>query len=135
MLAQLVCLDRRYHRMNCFNIRELQTLMKNRYHPELLDEKSHTDFLSKIMLSTRFKLGDMFVAEPQMSVYHEFPLFKQFSAEALLPYLLPGKKAPKEIVLPTTCYDQNSDAFPFLYFLGQVEKVRAAFKLYFDRLD
>jgi hypothetical protein len=99
--------------MNCFNIRELQTLMKNRYHPELLDEKSHTDFLSKIMLSTRFKLGDMFVAEPQMSIYHEFPLFKQFSAEALLPYLLPAKKAPKRLNFAITSYDNNSNTFSY----------------------
>ena len=118
MLAQLVCLDRRYHRMNCFNIRELQTLMKNRYHPELLDEKSHTDFLSKIMLSTRFKLGGMFVAEPQMSIYHEFPLFKQFSAESLLPYLLPAKKEIKQMSFPTTCYDYHPNNFSYLTFLS-----------------
>ena len=31
MLCQLVCLDRRYQRMNCFNIREVQALLKGRF--------------------------------------------------------------------------------------------------------
>ena len=76
MLAQLVCLDRRYQRMNCFNIRELQTLLKNRYHPELLDEKLHTDFLSQTVLNTRFKLFDLSVINPKMSLFSEFSALK-----------------------------------------------------------
>ena len=76
MLAQLVCLDRRYQRMNCFNIRELQTLLKNRYHPELLDDKLHTDFLSQTTLSTRFKLFNLNTITPRMSIFNEYPLFK-----------------------------------------------------------
>ena len=30
-LCQLVCIDRRYQRMNCFNIRELQSLLRNKF--------------------------------------------------------------------------------------------------------
>lgn len=37
MLAQLVCLDRRYQRMNCFNMRELQALLKEKYYSELVN--------------------------------------------------------------------------------------------------
>lgn len=33
-LCQLVCIDRRYQRMNCFNIRELQSLLRNRFFDE-----------------------------------------------------------------------------------------------------
>lgn len=76
MLAQLVCLDRRYQRMNCFNIRELQTLLKNRYHPELLDEKLHTDFLAQTVLSARFKMFDLSVINPKMSLFSEFSALK-----------------------------------------------------------
>ena len=35
-LCQLVCIDRRYQRMNCFNIRELQGLLRNRFFEETL---------------------------------------------------------------------------------------------------
>ena len=76
MLAQLVCLDRRYQRMNCFNIRELQTLLKNRYHPELLDESLHTDFLSQTVLNTRFKLFDISTINPKMNLFYEFSTLK-----------------------------------------------------------
>lgn len=34
-LCQLVCVDRRYQRMNCFNIRELQGLLRNRFFEEI----------------------------------------------------------------------------------------------------
>nr|QTT61062.1 cytochrome c oxidase subunit 1 [Euplotes vannus] len=34
-LCQLVCIDRRYQRMNCFNIRELQGLLRNRFFEEI----------------------------------------------------------------------------------------------------
>jgi hypothetical protein len=39
-LCQLVCIDRRYQRMNCFNIRELQSLLRNRFFDELLPVNS-----------------------------------------------------------------------------------------------
>jgi len=74
MLAQLVCLDRRYQRMNCFNIRELQTLLKNKYHPDLLDDQLHSEFLSKLTLATRFKLFDLSNISPQMSLFYNYPL-------------------------------------------------------------
>lgn len=31
ILCQLVCVDRRYQRMNCFNIKEAQTLLKQKF--------------------------------------------------------------------------------------------------------
>jgi len=74
MLAQLVCLDRRYQRMNCFNIRELQTLLKNRYHPDLVDERLYTDFLAQTTLSTRFKLFNNELITPRMAIFQDYPI-------------------------------------------------------------
>lgn len=34
-LCQLVCVDRRYQRMNCFNVRELQSLLRNKFIDDL----------------------------------------------------------------------------------------------------
>jgi hypothetical protein len=59
MLCQLVCLDRRYQRMNCFNIREIQTLLKARFYADLLHESSRHLFLSKTTINLRFKLQDL----------------------------------------------------------------------------
>ena len=84
MLAQLVCLDRRYQRMNCFNIRELQTLLKNRYHPELLDERLHTDFLSQTSLITRFKLFYSNSTKPQMLLFNDYPLLNRRGSQLVI---------------------------------------------------
>lgn len=35
MLAQMICVDRRYQRMNCFNVREIQALLKQKFFTEL----------------------------------------------------------------------------------------------------
>lgn len=59
MLCQLVCLDRRYQRMNCFNIREIQTLLKARFYADLLNENSLHIFLSRTTLGLKFKLQDL----------------------------------------------------------------------------
>ena len=59
MLCQLVCLDRRYQRMNCFNIREIQTLLKARFYADLLNENHQHLFLSRTAPNIRFKVQDL----------------------------------------------------------------------------
>lgn len=36
MLCQLLCVDRRYQRVNCFNVREVQSLLKRKYFFDLI---------------------------------------------------------------------------------------------------
>lgn len=55
MLMQLVCVDRRYQRMNCFNIRELQGILKRRFFSDLVNSADHRDLLSSSMIGLRFK--------------------------------------------------------------------------------
>ena len=59
MLCQLLCLDRRYQRMNCFNMREIQTLLKARFYTDLLNENHQHLFLSRTSPNVRFKLQDL----------------------------------------------------------------------------
>lgn len=58
MLAQLICMDRRYQRMNCFNIREIQTLLRARFYADLMGENSANLFLPQTALGLRFKLNE-----------------------------------------------------------------------------
>lgn len=37
LLCQLVCVDRRYQRMNCFNFREIQSLLKRKFMFDILN--------------------------------------------------------------------------------------------------
>jgi hypothetical protein len=55
MLMQLVCTDRVYKRMNCFNIRELQGILKRRFFTDLVNSADHRDILSSSMIGLRFK--------------------------------------------------------------------------------
>jgi len=59
MLCQLVCVDRRYQRMNCFNIREVQSLLKRRYFIDLVNAKDYRTLLSQISIGTRFKTNNV----------------------------------------------------------------------------
>jgi hypothetical protein len=55
MLCQLVCTDRRYARMNCFNIRELQGVLKRKFFTDLVNSHDHRSILDKSMLGLRYK--------------------------------------------------------------------------------
>lgn len=39
MLCQLVCIDKRYHKINCFNISEAQSLLKKKFFSDLINSK------------------------------------------------------------------------------------------------
>ena len=68
MLAQLVCLDRRYQRMNCFNMRELQALLKEKYYPDLINSfKQQSTLLNSTHL--RYKLNDLSFVDPKAILF------------------------------------------------------------------
>ena len=68
MLCQLVCLDRRYQRMNCFNIREVQSLLKSRYFNDLINMFDHHWFLESTALGIRFKTNGIDVINPNLLI-------------------------------------------------------------------
>jgi len=57
MLCQLVCTDRRYARMNCFNIRELQGILKRKFFTDLVNSHDHRNLLDQTMIGLRFKVN------------------------------------------------------------------------------
>lgn len=58
MLCQLVCVDRRYQRMNCFNIRELQGILKRRFFTDLMNSADHHTLMDSSMIGLRFKTNN-----------------------------------------------------------------------------
>jgi len=70
MLCQLVCVDRRYQRMNCFNIRELQGILKRRFFTDLVNSNDHHDLLSDSMIGLRFKLNNSQSIEPDIFSFY-----------------------------------------------------------------
>lgn len=55
MLAQMICVDRRYQRMNCFNVREVEALLKQRFFPGLNDDIVWTHRLPGVISALRFQ--------------------------------------------------------------------------------
>merc|ERR1711981_1487639 len=55
MLCQLVCVDRRYQRMNCFNIRELQGILKRKFFTDLVTTVDHRTLVNKTLIGARYK--------------------------------------------------------------------------------
>lgn len=76
MLCQLVCIDRRYQRMNCFNIREVQTLLRSKYHPSFLDILEHHQLLENTVIGLRFKLFGLDSINPNMSLMFDHSISK-----------------------------------------------------------
>ena len=70
MLCQLVCVDRRYQRMNCFNIRELQGILKKRFFTDLVNSNDHRELLNNTMINLRFKLNNTQSIEPDIFTFY-----------------------------------------------------------------
>ena len=72
MLMQLVCVDRRYQRMNCFNIRELQGTLKRKFFTDLVNSNDHREFLNQSMVGLRFKSNNTLAINPDMINFYNF---------------------------------------------------------------
>ena len=79
MLCQLVCLDRRYQRMNCFNIREVEALLKTRFFPDLVNSQDYRVLLNNSMIGLRFKTNDLNSINSNMLLFHQYGLTKNSS--------------------------------------------------------
>lgn len=75
MLSQMVCIDRRYQRMNCFNVREIQTLVRARYHPGKVEAKVTNEFIAELLLLLRHRFGDIDCIETTKALYSQFGIF------------------------------------------------------------
>jgi len=71
MLAQLVCLDRRYQRMNCYNIREIQTILKSRYSPNTSEVADVHFGLNDTVIGLRYQLGDLEFLDTSVFTYYK----------------------------------------------------------------
>lgn len=59
VLCQLVCVDRRYQRMNCFNVKELQSVVRKRFFFELFDNNVYNENLNNTLVSLKKKINNL----------------------------------------------------------------------------
>jgi len=82
MLCQLVCLDRRYQRMNCFNIREVQALLKGRFFNDLVNSHDHHEFLNKTVIGLRFKTNNLDSIQPSTLLFYQFGVYSNLNTRS-----------------------------------------------------
>ena len=74
MLAQLICVDRRFQRMNCFNMREVQAILKQRFFADLQDESEHHSFLDHTLIGLKLKIGGDTTLTSNEMIFSNFPI-------------------------------------------------------------
>jgi hypothetical protein len=115
MLCQLVCADRRYQRMNCFNIRELQGNLKRKFFSDLINISDHREFLDSTMIGLRFRTNN------ELNIYHDNLAFHNLgitneskSRSALLENAYASINNNKVMSLFNTHFSMNNVSAPLL---------------------
>ena len=72
MLGQLVCIDRRYQRMNCFNIREVQSLLKRKFFVDLINTHDYKILLDSSMINLKYKTNDLTFNNLNSQIFYNF---------------------------------------------------------------
>jgi hypothetical protein len=60
--------------MNCFNIRELQGILKRKFFPDLVNINDHRNLMETSMLGLRFKINNNDSIRPEQSLFYNFGL-------------------------------------------------------------
>jgi hypothetical protein len=60
--------------MNCFNIRELQSILKNKFFTDLVNSHDHRDLLNQSMIGLRFKQNNELNLDLDMSSFYKYGL-------------------------------------------------------------
>jgi len=60
--------------MNCFNVRELQILLRGRFFADLVNDTAHHDFLNNTMIGLRFKTNDLNSINPNTLLTYQYGL-------------------------------------------------------------
>lgn len=84
MLFQLVCTDRRYARMNCFNIRELQGILKRKFFTDLIDSHDYKTLLKSSMVNLRYKLNSDVNLDFDTAIFYKFGIHSSSSNKSTI---------------------------------------------------
>jgi len=70
--------------MNCFNIREVESLLKSRFFPDLISSHDYRLLLNNTILNLRFKTNTATVLENSNLLFNHFVLEKAIRAKTLI---------------------------------------------------
>lgn len=72
MLLHIVCVDRRYQRMNIFSMRELESVLKRRYFKDLINTNDHRELLDNSMIGLRYKTNSTLNTESNIHLFYNY---------------------------------------------------------------
>jgi hypothetical protein len=127
MLCQLVCVDRRYQRMNCFNIRELQGILKRKFFTDLVNTSDSHKAVESTLINLRHKNNMSNILLYDQSLFYNFDLtntskYKTFNFNPGKIYTYSGLN-----LLPTTTGSMFSGLFSF-YIINYYNTISNIFK-------
>jgi len=74
MLCQLICIDKRYHKINCFNMAEAQSLLKKKFFPDLINGLSFKKNSNYTESNLKYSLySDMFKNNSYKNMFNYSP--------------------------------------------------------------
>ena len=83
MLCQLICIDRRYQRLNCFNMRQLETILRRQFFTDFLSSGDHHNLTNNSMIALRFKLNHQQDIQPDLFTFYNLGLTKHSGSSHL----------------------------------------------------
>lgn len=113
MLCQLVCVDRRYQRMNCFNIREIQGILKRKFFTDLVNTSDNRSGMDSTLVGMRHKHNMSNILLYDQSLFYNFDLtntskYKNFSILSSDTYTYSTALQSIKSKLPTTLLNITS---------------------------
>jgi heme/copper-type cytochrome/quinol oxidase subunit 1 len=114
MLCQLVCVDRRYQRMNCFNIREVQSLLKRRFFADLVNAHDSHTLLDNTAVGLRYKIGATASFNPNFTLFSQFNLRFDPSSRAYLIFNTPARENAQQFPAITPVFARIVFFFNFV---------------------
>lgn len=116
MLCQLVCIDRRYQRMNCFNIREVESLLKRKFFTDLINSKDHHVLLNNTAVGLRYKLNNINSSNNTELLYNYGLVFTPQSRTELFSYFY--TKNNLSVLNNTQIFTANSYMFKLISYFN-----------------
>jgi hypothetical protein len=83
MLCQLICIDRRYQRLNCFNMRQLETVLRRQFFTDFLSSGDHHTLMNDSMIGLRFKLNQHQNFQPDEFAFYNLGLLNSNNTYSL----------------------------------------------------
>src|SRR5690606_3214751 len=126
MLCQLVCVDRRYQRMNCFNIREVQSILKKKFFTDLINSKDQHLFFNNSAIGIRFKTNNLNLINTNNQLNYFFGLEYMPKIRLVNLSFLTTLTTPHNTLndnQTTIFFNNNSFFFPLINFFSNNSKI------------